>query len=135
MKCDSKERTADFFEWTKTIKLKIPKLPPFINFIITAGLRFDEAIDSCNLIVQLSGEGKLNEYYNTERQILEHYRYSNIFIRRTKKAFMSFVSSDLIQAICECDLRITRNVIINRLKGQDLNVNLQICAKCMRATR
>ena len=47
---------------------------PFINFIITAGLRVDEAIDSYNLIVQLSREGKLNEYYNTERQILEHYR-------------------------------------------------------------
>jgi hypothetical protein len=60
MKCDSKERTADFFEWIKTVKLKIPKLTPFINFIITGGLRFDEAINGYNLIVQLSGETPRN---------------------------------------------------------------------------
>jgi len=49
----------------------------------------------------LAKEGKLNEYYDSEREILEHYKFKEIFIRRTKKAFISFIPKELIQKISD----------------------------------
>lgn len=65
-----------------------------MDFITATGLRFDEAIDSYNLIA----EGN-QEYYNTEQQLLEHFKFRQMFIRRTKKVFISFAPKDLIARI------------------------------------
>jgi len=70
-----------------------------MDFMAITGLRFNEALESYNLIIRLAEEGKLSQYYNEDREVLEHFRFKKIFIRRTKKAFMSFVPKSLIEAI------------------------------------
>jgi len=87
------------FDWIKQVKACCSGLKDFLDFMAVTGLRFDEAIESYNLIIKLSKEGKLNSYYDSEREILEHYKFKEIFLRRTKKAFISFVSKELIQKI------------------------------------
>jgi intergrase/recombinase len=83
-------------DWVKLVKAKCPELCDFMDFMIVTGLRYDEAVESYNLIIKLAHEGKLNQYYNEERAILEHFRFKEIFIRRTKKAFISFVPKELV---------------------------------------
>ena len=95
-------RTVDsnaVFDWIKLVKAKCPELRDFMDFMTVTGLRYDEAVESYNLIIKLSEEGKLSSYYNSERMVLEHFRFKEFFIRRTKKAFVSFVYPELVQKI------------------------------------
>ena len=115
-------QNSNVLEWVKKVKQKNPTLSTFMNFITATGLRFEEAITSYNLIIDLAKQDKLSEYYDFEKEILEHFRFKELFIRRTKKAFISFVSRDLIkQIILECS-RITRNVIVKRLQRRKMKL-------------
>jgi intergrase/recombinase len=40
-----------------------------------------------------------HHYYNPERQTLEHFRFPEIFLRRTKKAYIFFITLDNLQPI------------------------------------
>jgi hypothetical protein len=87
------------FEWIRSVKEKCPGLNDFMDFMTTTGLRYNEAIESYNLIIKLEKNGKLREYYNSEKGILEHFKFKEIFIRRTKKAFISFVPEEMLSRI------------------------------------
>jgi len=89
------------FDWIKQVKQSCIALRDFMNFMAITGLRFDEAVQSYNLIIKLAKEGKLSEYYDSEREILEHYKFKEIFLRRTKKAFISFIPKELVKAISD----------------------------------
>jgi len=67
--------------------------------MILSGLRLREAVNSYNLIIDLAREGRLSEYYNFENEALEHYRFKSLFIRRSKKVFVSFIPERLIEEI------------------------------------
>ena len=71
----------------------------FFKFLSITGLRKNEAIVSFNMIIKLHTEGKLGEYYNEKLSVLEHFKYK-VFLRRTKNAYISFVSKELINQIC-----------------------------------
>jgi intergrase/recombinase len=106
----------DLFEWVRTVKEKIPAFSTFMDFVIATGLRLDEAIKSYSLIVKLAKQGKLNEYYDSERQVLEHFKFKELFIRRTKKTFMSFVSKELIDQAIASGLEVSQDVIRKRMQ-------------------
>jgi len=89
----------EVFSWIKQVKTKRPDLQDFIDLISVTGLRLDEAFQSYNLILSLARKGKLDEYYNEKTQTLEHYKFKETFIRKSKKAFISFVPKELIQRI------------------------------------
>jgi len=89
----------EIFEWVKAVKREKPDLTDFMDFMAITGLRFNEALESYNLIIELAQERKLKQYYNEDKEVLEHFRFKEIFIRRTKKAFISFVSKALIEAV------------------------------------
>ena len=71
----------------------------FSKFALVTGLRISEAIDSFNLIIKLHSEGKLGEYYDESLSCLQHFKFKDIFIRRTKSTYISFVPIDLIRQI------------------------------------
>jgi hypothetical protein len=124
IKYESTPGTAnDLFQWIENVKRKIPALNVFMDFVVATGLRFDEAINSYKLIVDLSRKGKLGEYYNSERSVLEHFRFKEIFIRRTKKTFMSFVSKELINSVQSSGLDITQDVV--RMRMQRLGIPMR----------
>ena len=112
----------ELFEWIKAVKQKIPDFAVFIDFTIATGLRLDEAINSFRLIVELSEQGKLSQYYNAERCVLEHFRFKAIFIRRTKKAFMSFASNELIDSVNQSGFKPSIDIIKKRLQRAGLNL-------------
>lgn|ERR687897_399619 len=62
-----------------------------IRFACLTGLRPSEACQSVKLI-SLSSLDETG-YYNQEQQTLEHFRFPDIFLRPTKKAWISYLSS------------------------------------------
>jgi intergrase/recombinase len=114
----------ELFKWIRTVKQKIPEFTPFVDLVTATGLRFSEAIESFSIIAR----GNLDEYYNAETQALEHFKFRELFIRRTKKAFMSFISRELINAIRLSDLRVTKDVIDKRIQ----RLGLKLCFSDLR---
>jgi len=86
-------------EWIKEVYTKIPCVKSYIDLMLCSGMRPLEGMDSFNLIHKLHNENRLNDYYNSEKQILQHFKYRSIFIRRSKKVYISFVPHDIIQRI------------------------------------
>ncbi|MCW4008899.1 MAG: integrase [Candidatus Bathyarchaeota archaeon] len=100
---DRLTRTVDPDEvwgWVRLVKEARPEFSVFMDLLAVTGLRFTECVESYNLIVRLHKEGKLDSYYNVDKEALEHYRFKEIFLRNTKKAFVSFVPEDLVKRIC-----------------------------------
>jgi hypothetical protein len=96
----TKTRNPDeLFEWIRSVKKVRPTLSVFMDFMAATGLRLVEAVNSYNLIIKLNNENCLSDYYNAEQEILEHFRFKEIFFRHSKKAFISFVPEKMIHEI------------------------------------
>jgi len=93
------EDPNELFKWIREVKRLNPDLEDFLDLMAITGLRLTEAIDCYNLIIQLAKEGKLNEYYNEEKGTLEHFKFKEIFLRKNKKVFISFVPKELVERI------------------------------------
>jgi hypothetical protein len=91
----------EIFDWIKQVKKAIPELNNFMDLISFSGLRYNEAIESYNLIIKLTEKGKLQEYFNLQRETLEHFRFKETFIRRSKKVFISFIPKKLVERISQ----------------------------------
>ncbi len=86
------ENSEEMFVWMKQVKSLAPDFESFVDFMAVTGLRFEEAVNAWNLIIELSKERRLREYYEDSKQVLEHFRFKEFFIRKSKKAFISFVA-------------------------------------------
>jgi len=118
-------RTKDpdeVFAWVKEVKRVRPDISEFMDFISVSGLRLNEAVQSYNLIVRLSREGKLNQYYNEQTETLEHFRFKETFIRKSKKAFISFVPKSLIERIKYCQPISSKHSVQTFVKKKGLKI-------------
>jgi hypothetical protein len=68
-----------------------------IRFACLGGLRPGEVCESVRLLC-IPSKNVPEQYYNPEQQCLEHFRFSQ-FNRRTKKAYISYLSTDNYQWI------------------------------------
>ena len=97
---NSVEDSEEIWNWIRQVKKERPELTEFMDLMAVSGLRLIEAVNSFNLQGKLAQEGKLySSYFVVEKLTLEHYRFKEIFIRRSKKAFVSFVPEQLVQDI------------------------------------
>jgi len=116
--CNSDE----VFNWIKKVKQEIPDLRTFMDFLAISGLRLCEAIDSYNLIIKLARQNKLSEYYNEKNETLEHFKFKEAFIRKTKKTFVSFIPKEFIIRItnnsCLKSYHSVKKTVQNKLKIQ-----------------
>lgn len=107
-------------DWIISIKEAIPALSVFMDFAAATGIRFVEAVRSYSLIIDLSHQNNLSEYYNVEGSLLEHYRFRDLFIRRSKKVFISFISEDLVKRVAVSRF-FSKSAIENRIKRSELS--------------
>jgi intergrase/recombinase len=91
----------EIFSWIKTAKLAKLELSEFLDLMAITGLRLVEAVEAYNLIIRLGKQDKLSEYFNGANSSLEHFKFEGLFIRKSKKAFVSFVPAALIEAIAK----------------------------------
>ena len=111
----------DLVEWIRRVKEAVPDYAVFMDFIAATGLRYKEAVNSWNLIIMLAGEGRLGDYYRVENEVLEHFRFKETFIRRSKKAFISFTPEGLIREVAESK-PLTLDTLQNRVKRRGLRL-------------
>jgi hypothetical protein len=73
-----------------------------VKFLLVTGMRVGECIASFNMVIQLSKQNRLSEYYDETLSCLQHFKFENIFVRRTKAVYISFIDKSLINAIDRC---------------------------------
>jgi hypothetical protein len=90
-----KTSLSTMMSWVKDAISILPQR--YYNIIIfntLTGLRPSEA---CMSIALIQRRESFENYYNKERSMLEHFRYPELFIRRTKKAFVSIANDTVIE--------------------------------------
>ncbi len=122
------------------IKEMIAKTPSWVGkilqFAVLVGLRPSEVCESVRLICKST-----DKYYNPERQALEHFKFSQ-FIRTTKKAYLSFVTPEMLEGVrytdqllsptynqirlacwsagIKCDMRYARKIFASHLRNEGI---------------
>ncbi len=108
-----------------------------IKFALLTGLRPSEAYESVRLIITTSGKiaesSKEPQYYNPEQQTLEHFRFAEIFLRPTKKAFLSHLSTvNYYHAIAKIGSKTPNwNAIRLTCRRRNINMEMRFCRKIL----
>jgi intergrase/recombinase len=96
-------------------------------FCTLTGLRASECVASVKLI---KDPDSFKNYYNEDRQCLEHFRFVNIFIRRTKAAYISLVDKEIMEIAQNCTTNIpSYNALKKALMRRSLVMQLKYCRK------
>ena len=89
---NGKNDYTSMVSWLKnTYKILPERYGNVLLFNALTGLRPTETCESLKII-----ESNLNEYLNRDTMVLEHFRYPDLFIRRTKNAYISIVSEKIL---------------------------------------
>ena len=111
--------------WIKDVISILPK--PQGNLIIfntLTGLRPIEVSKSIGLL-----HSNMNDYWNKDKGILEHYKFPNVFIRRTKKVFISVITDSMINLSKTCSNDISYNAMKLTLHRKGMEMNMYYCRK------
>ncbi|MFW9794062.1 MAG: integrase [Candidatus Thorarchaeota archaeon] len=116
--------SSDALKWYReALQVLRPNEQTLLRFALVTGLRKSEAIQAFNLVIRLHEENRLKEYYNEELQTLEHFRFRELFLRKTKNVFISFVPKSLIEEIVTSS-PVTYESIRKRLQRKHIPVRL-----------
>jgi intergrase/recombinase len=117
------------------IKEMAHKLPPLmgqtVRFGALTGLRPSEILESVRLI---NNKETSPDYYNAEQMTLQHFKFPDIFLRHTKKAFLSFVTPSMLAAVQGDGMPrhqkiITYTAIRHACNRKGIPCNLHLCRK------
>jgi intergrase/recombinase len=115
---------TDLLNWYRQASAVVrPHEKLLLRFALLSGLRRSEAIYSHNLIVELSQNCKLGEYYNEEAMMLEHFKYKHLFLRGTKNTYITFIPKSVVIEIAE-SREITYPQIRKRLRKNGLSCRI-----------
>jgi intergrase/recombinase len=111
-------------EQLKTACSKLDKKYSSVLIYCTlTGLRPAEACVSIKLLKERK-EG----YLTNDNKVLEHFKFPEVFMRRTKNAYIS-IMSDKIAEIVDSLESLSYNSIRLALRRQNLKMNMSICRK------
>ena len=120
---------CDVKSWFKEASERLPKkYSVTLVFTAATGLRPDEACKSISLLSELAEADRLDSYLNAKFSMLEHFRFPNLFIRRSKNCYISFVPEGLLNLI----LTVKPKVAVNGLRSAIENVGLNVRIKDLR---
>lgn len=81
-------------QWLRQAMAALPsQYSSFLLFCTLTGLRASECIEAVRL---LNGHHQMTDYYNPEQSILQHYRFPQLFIRRTKAVYISVMNDKIL---------------------------------------
>jgi Archaeal phage integrase len=115
---------SEMLNWLKDTLSKLPE--SYSNTLIyntLTGLRPSEALQSLYLV-----QSELKNYLNKDKVVLEHFKYPAIFLRRTKKVYISIVN-DLIIRIAEKSRLCSYSSLSSMLKRRKIQVKTYYCRK------
>jgi enamine deaminase RidA (YjgF/YER057c/UK114 family) len=107
----------DCWTWLKQVLQILPKeYGTVLVFTALTGLRPSESVNSTRLISELDEEKKLGDYLNQELLMLEHFRYGELFLRRYKNAYISFVTPQLLRLVTTYKPKINYSTLSTKIK-------------------
>ena len=119
-----KQNYNSMVDWLKnSIKMLPTSYAMVLIYCTLTGLRAGEAFKSIKLIQNQ----KLN-YLNEKLMILEHFKYPADFLRRTKKAYISIVTNDILEIAARVDCY-SYNSLNMYCKRNKLDMRMSYCRK------
>jgi hypothetical protein len=92
---DDGKSLDSMLQWLREAISQLPaQYSRFFLFCALTGLRASECVAAIKLI---KSPNDFKVYYNEDKQCLEHFRFANLFIRRTKAAYISLVDLSIIE--------------------------------------
>lgn len=115
---------SSMIKWLRNTYSSVPReYGNKLQFATLTGLRPGEACQSVNLI-----QTDLDNYLKKDRTILEHYRYPDIFIRHTKKAYLSVVNDDIVELAKRCK-KCGCNALRLYITRRGMKMKMNYCSK------
>lgn len=113
------------FNWIKnSVKVLPPEYSNLILFNTLTGLRPDESHNAIYLI-----KNKPSEYIDYNNFILSHYKFPNLFLRISKKAYMSIIDKSYLDIALNTTNISNYTSISNKIKRFGIIMNMYYCRK------
>ena len=120
-------REQEFDKMVKWFKMAYAELPEnygnILLYDILVGLRPREACQSISLL----NEGR-DSYLSRQSMTLEHFRFPEIFISRTKKAYISIVTDQILE-IAKRSTSCSYNALRLVVQKKGLDMRMSFCRK------
>jgi len=124
---DDSKTLDTMLQWLRQVRQELPKsYSDFFMFCALTGLRASECVPCIRLI---KDPKEFKTYYNEDRHCLEHFRFANIFIRRTKAAYISLVDKEILEIAKNCTNTPSYNALKMALRRKSLDMQLKYCRK------
>lgn len=125
---DSSKDLDTMIEWLSQALEELPSdYANFLIFCTMTGLRASEAVEAVRLLTLSSKDERV--YYNPEQNMLQHYRFPDLFIRRTKAVYISVVNDEIIGIARGIGKILTLNAVKMAIKHRHLSMQLKYCRK------
>ena len=122
---NDKQNHTSMINWLKDVYSKLPSsYGNILLFNTLVGLRPNEA---CKAIILIQKEEN-NNYVRKDLMILEHFKFPHIFIRRTKKAYISILTDSILE-LARQSSNCGYNALRLAVRRRGLNMNMSHCRK------
>jgi len=109
-------------EWIVKVREALGEYKAFMDLLLATGLRRKEAEICYNLIITLSREGKLSEYYRDGW--LEHFKYHDKFFRRCKNVYVSYCLPEVVTAVANSK-PLGRHTLVDKLQEKKIPIRFK----------
>jgi intergrase/recombinase len=99
------------------------KYSSVLLYCVLTGLRPAEACASIQLL-----KDRKEDYLTKDHKVLEHFKYPEVFMRRTKNAYISVMFEELFKVI-GCSNFISYNSLRLAMRRRNIKMNISICRK------
>lgn len=124
---DSKDLDT-MISWLKEALCVLPsQYSKFFLFCTLTGMRCSEALESMKLIRK--DPETFKRYYDRNGQVLRHYAFPDIFIRRTKAVYISVVDDEIIGIAQDIEKVPTLNALKMVTRRTPMNFRAKYCRK------
>jgi hypothetical protein len=124
---DDSHSLDKMLHWLREAVQVLPsKYGNLLIFCTLTGMRGSEAVESVKLLNTFQNSGR--HYYNSERQVLQHYLYPQIFIRGTKAIYISIVNKQVIDIACRME-NTPQNGLKRAIMRSCLSMRIKYCRK------
>jgi hypothetical protein len=114
--------------WLKEALCVLPlQYSKFFLFCTLTGMRCSEALESVKLIKK--DPETFKRYYDLDGQVLRHYAFPDIFIRRTKAVYISVVNDEIVGIAQEIEKVPTLNALKMISRRTCMNMRVKYCRK------
>jgi hypothetical protein len=143
---DSEKSLDVMIDWLKEAMQSLSKTrrtakySNLLLFCTLTGMRGSEVVESVRLLNCLPVANSVNghryfksatssQYYNPERQILQHYLYPQIFVKSTKAIYISVVNEQIIGIAKTLDKTPTLTGLKRAITNRRLSMHIKYCRK------